>query len=151
MEIAKLAKRLASLPPSGNDDQLKGVARYLLSQLKIRFRPIWSEATAALAEMAKTRGDVVWNVIWDQLERTLATEFAMVPDLDTEEPAWASAYPDKAQPRTPADGAVELRCPNIIKTREKLRSLWMEQLRTNGEEESKVGCELGCLARNSLC
>lgn len=143
LEIAKLAKSLASLPAASSDhEQLKGVARYLCSQLKIRFRPIWSGATAALAEMATTHGDIVWDVVWDQLERTLATEIAFVTDLEVEEPSWVTAHSERAEPKVVAEDVIELRCPNNIKTRQQLDKFWSDQLRMDGSEETKVGSSL---------
>ncbi|KAI5987597.1 armadillo-type protein [Pisolithus albus] len=41
-------------------------ARWLMAQLKVNLRPLWSPAAEALSTLAKRLGDPIWNVIWEE-------------------------------------------------------------------------------------
>ncbi|KAJ3744880.1 armadillo-type protein [Lentinula detonsa] len=48
-------------------------ARWLLAQLKVNLRPVWSPAATALFELSQRFGDIVWNVLFTEL-KTLSLE-----------------------------------------------------------------------------
>ena len=53
-----------------SEAELRGALMYLCSQLKVNFRPLYSETAVALSQVASTHGDLLWNIIWPQLIRT---------------------------------------------------------------------------------
>ncbi|KAG2158692.1 armadillo-type protein [Suillus bovinus] len=52
--------------------------RWLVSQLKVNLRPIWSPASQALSSLVQKFGDVVWNVIFSELQQPLGAN--QIPD-----------------------------------------------------------------------
>ncbi|KAG1882502.1 armadillo-type protein [Suillus subluteus] len=54
-----------------DDDSLSAdiCVRWLVSQLKVNLRPIWSPASQALSSLAQKFGDVVWNIIFSELQQ----------------------------------------------------------------------------------
>ncbi|KAJ6513279.1 hypothetical protein C8R45DRAFT_857772 [Mycena sanguinolenta] len=42
--------------------------RWLVAQLKINLRPLWSPAAGALAQMAQRFGDEIWRMVFDELK-----------------------------------------------------------------------------------
>lgn len=42
-------------------------ARWLIAQLKVNLRPLWSPAAGALASLSQRFGDVVWGLLFDEL------------------------------------------------------------------------------------
>ncbi|KAG1788657.1 armadillo-type protein [Suillus plorans] len=59
--------------------------RWLVSQLKVNLRPIWSPASQALSSLAQKFGDVVWNIIFSELQR---------PQGANQIPDWLTATKD---------------------------------------------------------
>ncbi|KAH9485782.1 U3 small nucleolar RNA-associated protein 20 [Psilocybe cubensis] len=44
-------------------------ARWLIAQLKVNLRPLWSPATAALGTLAQRFGDLVWKLLFEELRK----------------------------------------------------------------------------------
>ncbi|KAF8901183.1 armadillo-type protein, partial [Gymnopilus junonius] len=44
-------------------------ARWLISQLKVNLRPLWSPAAAALAALSARFGELVWRLLFDELRK----------------------------------------------------------------------------------
>ncbi|KAG6834514.1 hypothetical protein H0H93_009222, partial [Arthromyces matolae] len=44
------------------------VARWLIAQLKVNLRPIWSPAAAALGALAERFGDLVWKLLFSEIQ-----------------------------------------------------------------------------------
>ncbi|KAA1470494.1 hypothetical protein DENSPDRAFT_774855 [Dentipellis sp. KUC8613] len=42
-------------------------ARWLVSQLKVNLRPLWSAAAQALSSLSERFGDAVWNIVFEEL------------------------------------------------------------------------------------
>ena len=49
-------------------------ARWLISQLKVNLRPLWSPAAAALASLAQRFGDLVWRLLFEELQKMSVVE-----------------------------------------------------------------------------
>ncbi|KAJ7475832.1 armadillo-type protein [Mycena latifolia] len=48
-------------------------ARWLVAQLKVNLRPLWSPAAGALAQMAQRFGDEVWRLVFQELQALYST------------------------------------------------------------------------------
>ncbi|KAG1832880.1 armadillo-type protein [Suillus subalutaceus] len=70
-----------------DDDSLSAdiCVRWLVSQLKVNLRPIWSPASQALSSLAQKFGDVVWNIIFSELQQ---------PQGANQIPDWLTATKD---------------------------------------------------------
>ncbi|KAJ3508085.1 hypothetical protein NLJ89_g5945 [Agrocybe chaxingu] len=44
-------------------------ARWLIAQLKVNLRPLWSPAAAALASLGQRYGDLVWRLLFDEVKK----------------------------------------------------------------------------------
>lgn len=44
-------------------------ARWLIAQLKVNLRPLWSPSAAALASLGQRFGDLVWRLLYDELRK----------------------------------------------------------------------------------
>lgn len=44
-------------------------ARWLIAQLKVNLRPLWSPAAAALASLSQRFGDLVWRLLFEELQK----------------------------------------------------------------------------------
>ena len=75
--------------------------RWILAQLKVNLRPLWSSAAKALSALASRYGDLVWTMIFSEMQATYLTEEVEVPewissfeevqnldDVDEEERTW---------------------------------------------------------------
>lgn len=90
-QIARLGRLLQSVPKDASESLLSATThgiRYLLSQLKVNYRPIYPEAIKALQGLTSQHGDVIWEQVWAELEKTHAATVFAVPDLQVENPAW---------------------------------------------------------------
>ena len=123
-EIARLTRLLASLP-AGSASMVEHVITYLLSQLKVNFRPLYAETVKSLAELGGKYGDAVWQTIWTELEKVSRAESATVPDIGVTRPVWANAKPlstDRASAEV--DEEPEYRCPNLEKASVAVAESW---------------------------
>lgn len=44
-------------------------ARWLIAQLKVNLRPLWSPSASALASLSKRFGDLVWRLLFEELKK----------------------------------------------------------------------------------
>lgn len=44
-------------------------ARWLIAQLKVNLRPLWSPSASALASLGKRFGDLVWRLLFEELKK----------------------------------------------------------------------------------
>ncbi|KAF9479084.1 hypothetical protein BDN70DRAFT_879151 [Pholiota conissans] len=49
-------------------------ARWLIAQLKVNLRPLWSPAAAALASLSQRFGDLVWGLLFMELQKVTARD-----------------------------------------------------------------------------
>lgn len=52
----------------GEKDGAEVCARWLVAQLKVNLRPLWSPAMAALGSLAGRWGDLVWELVFSELK-----------------------------------------------------------------------------------
>ncbi|PCH35508.1 hypothetical protein WOLCODRAFT_125908 [Wolfiporia cocos MD-104 SS10] len=63
--------RISRLPVVIKDDDEVGVdaaCRWLIAQLKVNLRPLWAAAASALSTLAERFGDLVWRLLFEQLQ-----------------------------------------------------------------------------------
>lgn len=116
-QIARLARILVDLPKNTNDElqeTARLALRYLLSQLKVNYRPNYPETIKSFGLLAPARGDHIWDLLWDQLKKTHAAPTMILPDFGVQIPAWAQADSASDQRRKVQDeeDEAEFRCPN---------------------------------------
>jgi len=123
--IGKLGRLLEGIPTSEEKQLVEDATRYLISQLKVNFRPLYPDTIAALAGLGSSRGETLWSLVWDQLQKTIASETAVAVDLDWEEPEWTKVTPVQSGGSDEGDEEdKEFRCPNLVKGRRALSSAW---------------------------
>jgi len=49
-------------------------ARWLIAQLKVNLRPLWSPAAAALSSLSQRFGDLVWRLLFEELRKVTTSE-----------------------------------------------------------------------------
>jgi U3 small nucleolar RNA-associated protein 20 len=124
--IGKLGRLLESIGATEEKELVEDATRYLVSQLKVNFRPLYPDTVAALAGLGSSRGESLWGILWDQLQKTISAESTHAVDLDWKEPDWTH---DTGLGMVQRDDGVdeedaEFRCPNLIKGRRALSSAW---------------------------
>lgn len=50
-------------------------ARWLIAQLKVNLRPLWSPAASALASLSQRFGDLVWKLLFEEVKKVTLGEF----------------------------------------------------------------------------
>jgi U3 small nucleolar RNA-associated protein 20 len=136
--IARLGRMLENT--SVDEITLNMVITYLLSQLKVNFRPLYAETVNVLGEIAKTHGEPIWTLVWQELEKTLAAEHASCPDLGSSLPPWAEKSSDSAPEDSPAQEEDEYYCPGMTKTRKVIKSAWVANRGDSTAKEVTVSC-----------
>ena len=116
-QIARLGRLLQSVPKDAEESLLSTVShaiRYILSQLKVNYRPIYPEAIKALESLTGQHGDYIWASVWGELERTHAAKVFSVPDLEVDYPSWtaekAEAGSKEQKGKQDSDEDAEFRC-----------------------------------------
>ncbi|KAG2048035.1 hypothetical protein BDR06DRAFT_943462 [Suillus hirtellus] len=82
--------------------------RWLVSQLKVNLRPIWSPASQALSSLAQKFGDVVWNIIFSELQQPQGAD--QIPD-------WLTATKDDQNVMDPWEEERSWRDPTAHRVR----------------------------------
>ncbi|KAG2102831.1 armadillo-type protein [Suillus discolor] len=82
--------------------------RWLVSQLKVNLRPIWSPASQALSSLAQNFGDVVWNIIFSELQQ---------PQGANQIPDWLTAAKDDQNVMDPWEEERSWRDPTAHRVR----------------------------------
>ncbi|KAF9555058.1 hypothetical protein CPC08DRAFT_643460 [Agrocybe pediades] len=62
-------------------------ARWLIAQLKVNLRPLWSPAAAALASLGQRFGDLVWRTLFEELRKVTTPLLSSV--VDSMQPAFS--------------------------------------------------------------
>ncbi|KAG1731833.1 armadillo-type protein [Suillus paluster] len=82
--------------------------RWLVSQLKVNLRPIWSPASEALSSLAQRFGNLVWDIIFSELQQ---------PQGAQETPKWLTAIKDDENDMDPWEEERSWRDPTAHKLR----------------------------------
>ncbi|KAG1762389.1 armadillo-type protein [Suillus occidentalis] len=93
-----------------DDDSLSAdiCVRWLVSQLKVNLRPIWSPASQALSSLAQNFGNVVWNIIFSELQQ---------PQGANQIPHWLTATKDNQNDMDPWEEERSWRDPTAHRVR----------------------------------
>jgi len=57
-------------------------ARWLIAQLKVNLRPLWSPAAAALSLLAQRFGDLVWRLLFEELRKVTSDDLGIEDGLE---------------------------------------------------------------------
>ncbi|KAK7030946.1 U3 snoRNP protein [Paramarasmius palmivorus] len=60
--------KVAQVTKEGDEVGAEICARWLLSQLKVNLRPLWSPSSKAIAEHAERFGDTTWNLLFQEVQ-----------------------------------------------------------------------------------
>ncbi|WVF66714.1 hypothetical protein IAT40_001456 [Kwoniella sp. CBS 6097] len=145
--ISRLSRAISSLPSSltaENADLLRGLITYLVAQLKVNFRPVYQETITALAVVAEKQGEVVWAIIWEELQRTNLAPAATMVDLDFNKPSWANKSSDDEDSRNGAadEDEAEFRCPNLEKSRRAIARVWTHASHDEKLDQQEVASQM---------
>jgi U3 small nucleolar RNA-associated protein 20 len=126
-EIARLGRFLASLPsPKQTSREITQLAeagtRYLLSQLKVNFSPLYAETIKALASLVTSQADLLWTLVWSQLEQTHTAKILRVPDLQQANPDWADLQAGSTATRDDSEESIS--CHNLDKAKRAMQEAW---------------------------
>ena len=143
--IGRLGRLLAGLPDDADDGLLaiiRNVTRYLLAQLKVNFWPLYAETVSALAGLTDKHGEILWELVWDQLEKTSAAKSSRVVDLDVQNPPWADQE-DISRLHPADEDEADFRCHNLEKARYASSTAWSQSsdARQLDSAEIQVGSE----------
>jgi len=53
----------------GDEKSADLAARWLIAQLKVNLRPLWSPATSALSSLGQRFGDLVWRILFEEVRK----------------------------------------------------------------------------------
>ena len=127
--IARLGRLLTILSDDEQNtvtENLPHIIGYLLAQLKVNYRPLYAETVSALAGIGALQGELIWSMVWQDLERMSITGGRQMLDLDIQKPKWAADV-DKGGdgPRVEAEEEEEdFRCHNLEKGDAVVASAW---------------------------
>ncbi|KAJ7227174.1 armadillo-type protein [Mycena pura] len=107
-------------------------ARWLVAQLKVNLRPLWSPASGALAQMAQRFGDEIWRLAFQELQTLYAA-----PPSDTVESGLATE--EQSKDDDPREEERSWRDPSAHKLRGVVRK-WLNA-RHNVAELIKSKCQ----------
>jgi U3 small nucleolar RNA-associated protein 20 len=126
--IARVGRLLFAVPKDTSSEirqVTQNAMAYLLSQLKVNFRPLYSETIKTVASLAPVHGEYLWTLIWDELQKTNDSREATVVDLEWTEPSWIKSRPSQVNPEGDEDeDEIEFRCLSLRKTRSTLSRAW---------------------------
>jgi U3 small nucleolar RNA-associated protein 20 len=127
VNIGKLGRILATQPKEETHRFIEQAMRYLVAQFKVNFRPLYAETITNLASLIGTQGETLWDIVWEQLQRTIAADKPHSVDLDWDEPDWTRQVAGDLQSDADAtdEDEAEFRCPNLFKGRRVLSKAWM--------------------------
>lgn len=125
--IGKLGRLLEGIGATEEKELVGDATRYLVSQLKVNFRPLYSDTIAALAGLGSSRGESLWDILWGQLQSTISAETTHAVDLDWDEPEWTrqAGVASHARDDEFDEEDAEFRCPNLNKGRRALSHAWI--------------------------
>ncbi|WVQ94326.1 hypothetical protein IAU59_001405 [Kwoniella sp. CBS 9459] len=145
--ISRLSRAISSLPSSftvENSDLLKGLITYLVAQLKVNFRPVYQETITALTVVAEKQSEVVWAIVWEELQRTDAAPSATMVDLDFTRPTWASRSSDAEDSKSAVgdEEEAEFRCPNLERSRKAIARVWTQASHDEKLDQQEVSSQI---------
>ncbi|KAI0333223.1 hypothetical protein GY45DRAFT_1319830 [Cubamyces sp. BRFM 1775] len=83
--------RLPVVVKDGDELGAEICARWLIAQLKVNLRPLWSAATSALSALSSRFGDLIWGLLFQELQdASFATKDA------ASDPAWVKKGVEEA-------------------------------------------------------
>ncbi|EIW69152.1 hypothetical protein TREMEDRAFT_71796 [Tremella mesenterica DSM 1558] len=116
--IARLGRYLQALPQvDAPDELLRAAIKYLLSQLKVNFRPIYPEVVNSLATLANMHGDLIWSTVWGELEKVQQETRSKTTDLLSETPQWINDGRAPGSTNRLDEDNEDFLCPNLQKSR----------------------------------
>ncbi|TXT11027.1 hypothetical protein VHUM_01778 [Vanrija humicola] len=128
-QIARLSRHLVSLGADLEDTvaaTVNSAISYLVSQLKVNFRPLWSETVTALTAQVPAHGNTIWTIVWEELQKTITTTKAVVPDLGVECPQWTTQRVEADEEEEAGDEDAEFRCTALSKGRANVFKAWQQ-------------------------
>lgn len=122
-QISRLSRSLAALPKSTDSAIIEHAISFLLSQLKVNFRPLYVETIKALGEFGTVHGEALWSGVWTELEKISTAESATLVDIGSKRPSWTEK---SASPREDLkeEEEAEYRCPNADKNIASVNESW---------------------------
>ncbi|WWC98879.1 hypothetical protein V866_005773 [Kwoniella sp. B9012] len=145
--IARLARGILSLPGSTLKESsklLNGVITFLVSQLKVNFRPIYAETITALSSIAEKQGEIIWEIVWEELQKTDVDEGSSMLDLGVVKPSWAEKrFEDSESRRVQQDeDEAEFHCHNLEKSRKTLNKVWVQATQEDKLDQQEVSVQI---------
>ena len=127
--IARVGRLLADLPVDKRNDLsavLPHIISYLLAQLKINYRPLYAATVSALAGIGAQQGELIWSMVWQDLEKMSVPGGRQILDLDIKKPEWAVDIDDKDDGHNPEaeEEETDFRCHNLEKSNAIVASAW---------------------------
>ncbi|EJT46124.1 hypothetical protein A1Q1_05335 [Trichosporon asahii var. asahii CBS 2479] len=151
--IARLGRTIQGVQDAGEDLErtVKAAITYLVAQLKVNFRPVWAEAVTALTEVAKSKkedAESLWTIVWTEIQKTILTEQAIMPDLGVEYPDWTrQRVQDQKDDDDDDEESAEFRCNSLAKGRSATVRAWQE---TNDTTKLDVAEISGQISKDRL-
>ncbi|WVW79710.1 hypothetical protein I302_101680 [Kwoniella bestiolae CBS 10118] len=145
--IARLARGVLSLSATTTKEWsqlLKGVITYLVSQLKVNFRPIYAETITALSSIAEKQGETVWEIVWEELQKTDAAEGVSMLDLGVIKPFWAEKRYDQSESKRieQDEDEAEFHCHNLEKSKNTLNKVWAQTAHEDQLDQQEISAQI---------
>lgn len=138
--IGKLGRLLVSQSDDTTERIVQKAMRYLVAQLKVNFRPLYSETVTVLASLADRKGETLWDIVWDQLQQTISATEIHMADLDWIEPTWSRVRASLREDDGVLDEEdIEFRCTSLNKSRRVLDTAWAKGESRDISDEAEIG------------
>lgn len=104
-------------------------ANDIVAQLKVGLRPIWSPASEALSSLAQRSGDIVWDIIFSELQQPQGTH---------QNPDWMTTTEDDGNEMDPWEEERSWRDPSA----HRLRSVAVNWLDTHHQRKTIISVRI---------
>lgn len=138
-EIARLGRLLADKSAKYDIEVIDKVITYLLSQLKVNFRPLYTETIKMLGLVGAQHGETLWQVVWREIDKITTVDSATVLDIGSGRPGWAQPGSTAKSVPDEEEDEPEYRCHNAEKFVASLGDSW----NMSSREESLDAVEVG--------
>lgn len=124
-QIARLGRQLSSLS-NPDETAVQWAINYLITQLKINFRPLYPETITVLTSLVGKHAEFIWATVWGELQKTIAAEEAKMPDLGVSYPEWTEQTVIQEVTLDDAEESAEFRCHGLLRARNNVLRAWQE-------------------------
>lgn len=140
--IARLTRHVANINEPADElaATIQHALAYLVAQLKVNFRPIWAETVTSLTALAKQRAEIIWEIVWAELQKTIVADQTVMSDLGVTKPEWTKQKVEEEEEDD--DEEQEFRCSAQVTKRNAVVRAWAENNDANKLDVGEIKAQI---------